>query len=122
MFTISKTFTVAGAHCLDHLTYKSPCRRFHGHNWKITIKMHARKLDKFGMVADFAKIKKLIHGQLDHRTLNEVKGLPKPTAEYLAWWVCNEINKKYADNLHFRKCVRVDIEESEGSIATYNEI
>jgi 6-pyruvoyltetrahydropterin/6-carboxytetrahydropterin synthase len=111
MFEIRKTFEVAVAHQLT-LPYESPCNRYHGHNLKITVYCQAldkKVLDDSGMVVDFAYIKKLIHGELDHRNLNDVFPAVNPTSERLAWWVCQQIPE----------CYRVDVQESEGNIAIY---
>lgn len=118
MFRIKKTFTVSAAHCLSHLNYKSACKRVHGHNWKITVFCKAAKLDKNGMVVDFAKVKKMIHSKMDHRMLNEI-GIGLTTAEGIAFWVVETINAKYRDGLLARMCYRADVEESEGSTASY---
>ena len=119
MFTIQKTFSVSAAHSLGHLNYASPCKRTHGHNWKITVSCRATKLDANGMVIDFSKLKKLIHGKMDHRYLPSVKGLEISTAERIAFWILSQINIKYRKNNSSPECYKVEVEESEGSVATY---
>jgi len=128
MYKIKKTFEIAIAHHLN-LDYDSPCRRDHGHNLKIVVYLASRKLNKGSMVIDFTKVKGIVKDQLDHRNLNEIEGigyeveLPKkedeesrwielnPTAERLAEWICNQ----------FPECYRVDVQESDGNIATYED-
>ncbi|MCM1109794.1 MAG: 6-carboxytetrahydropterin synthase [Clostridium sp.] len=109
MFIVSKTMEIAGCHRLD-LPYESKCRNLHGHNWIVTVHCRARQLNPQGMVVDFARVKREIHGYLDHGNLNEL--LPfNPTAENIARWICDRIPE----------CFRVDIEESRNNRVTYIE-
>jgi 6-pyruvoyltetrahydropterin/6-carboxytetrahydropterin synthase len=118
MFKIKKTFEIAIAHHLN-LDYESPCQRSHGHNLRITVWCASENLNKDGMVIDFTQIKKKIHDKLDHRDLNSIRDLVhnfsmenvNPTAERLAEWTCNQ----------FPECYRVDVQESQGNIATYED-
>lgn len=107
MYYITKRFEVAGCHRLE-LSYPSKCSNLHGHNWIITVHCRANELNADGMVEDFTNIKTLISTRLDHANLNEV--LPfNPTAENIARWICGQIPT----------CWRVDVQESEGNVATY---
>ena len=63
------------------------------------------------MVCDFTHIKRQIHDQLDHKYLNDIVDF-NPTAENIARWICDNVPN----------CYRVDIQESEGNIATYERI
>ena len=65
MYYVSKRMEIAGSHQLK-LPYESPCSRLHGHNWFITVHCKAKDVTDYGMIIDFAKIKKEIHGFL-HR-------------------------------------------------------
>lgn len=109
MYYVKKRMEIAGCHHLN-LNYDSPCERLHGHNWIITVQCRAKSLNENGMVVDFKAIKEAIHGRLDHQNLNEI--LPfNPTAENIAKWICDQ----------FPQCYRVDVQESEGNVATYEE-
>ena len=107
MYYLTKTIEISGAHRLT-LDYESKCTELHGHNWTITVHCRAQELDRNGMIVDFAEIKRRIADPLDHKVLNDV--LPcNPTAENLARWCCEQIES----------CYRVDVQESQGNVASY---
>lgn len=107
MYYVTKRMEIAGSHRLA-LSYESQCSRLHGHNWIVTVHCRAATLNADGMVCDFKQIKDRIHGYLDHGNFNDL--LPfNPTAENIARWVADQ----------FEECYRVDVQESEGNVATY---
>lgn len=106
MYYVTKTIEVSGAHRLS-LDYESKCRGLHGHNWKITVHCKSQELDQNGMVIDFSKIKAVVE-EIDHAYLNDIVDF-NPTAENIAKWLCDRIPK----------CYRVDVEESAGNLASY---
>ncbi len=107
MYYITKRIEISAAHRLT-LDYESKCTRLHGHNWIITVHCRAEELDANGMVTDFTHIKNVVTDKLDHTVLNEVVPF-NPTAENLARWICE----------HIPHCYRVDVQESEGNVASY---
>jgi 6-pyruvoyltetrahydropterin/6-carboxytetrahydropterin synthase len=111
---ISKRMEIAGSHQLS-LPYESKCQGLHGHNWYITVYCEADKLTEYGMIVDFAKVKKEIHGFLDHGYLNDLLPGINPTAENIAKWICDKVDEL----CDVGYCCRVDVQESEGNIATY---
>ena len=95
------------AHRLE-LDYESKCTCIHGHNWIVTVHCRAKQLNDAGMVTDFTHIKQNISDKLDHKLINDV--LPfNPTAENMARWICENVPN----------CYRVDVQESEGNVASY---
>lgn len=112
MYRVTKTLEIAGAHNLT-LPYESKCKNLHGHNWHITITCECTddKMD-YGMVTDFALIKKAISDKFDHKYLNDIEpfrsGL-NPTAENMAKVICDQIPH----------CVYVAVQESDGNVAEY---
>lgn len=115
-YNVQKRMEIAGSHHLK-LDYESKCENLHGHNWIVTVYLGTDRLDSNGMVLDFTHIKKRIHDKLDHKNLNEVFDF-NPTAENIAEWICNELNLVKVGVY----CYKVIVQESEGNIATYNNI
>lgn len=109
MYRISKRMEISASHQLV-LSHDSKCSRLHGHNWIVTIFCAASQLNEDGMVEDFSEIKTKIHSTLDHANLNTLFDF-NPTAENIAKWICDQISS----------CYRVDVQESEGNIATYEK-
>lgn len=115
MYKISKRMEIAGAHNLT-LPYESKCSNIHGHNWIVTVYCKAEMLTEYGMVMDFTLVKRHIHDKLDHKFINEVLPEMNPTAENMARWILEEVNEYCPKTA---RCYKVEVQESEGNIATY---
>mgnify|MGYP002711051556 CR=1 FL=1 len=117
MYYVSKRMEIACAHHLN-LPYLSKCSHLHGHNYIVTVHCSAEKLTDYGMVVDFAKIKEAIHNYLDHSYLNDkLPDINNPTAENMARWICDTVNEICGTG----RCYKVEVQESEGNVATYIE-
>ena len=112
MYYVSKRLEIAGAHFLT-LGYESKCTNLHGHNWIVTIHCKAKTLNDYGMVTDFAIIKKMISEKFDHHYFNDIEPFDRinPTAENMAREFCKMIPN----------CYKVEVQESEGNIAIYEK-
>ena len=117
MYYVSKRMEIAGAHRLD-LPYESKCSNLHGHNWIITVHCKSEKLTDYGMIVDFALVKKEIHGVLDHSNINDVlDNRINPIAENMAKWICDKVSEL----CEVGYCYKVEVQESEGNVAIYEE-
>ena len=117
MYYVSKRMEIAGSHHLD-LPYESKCSNLHGHNWIITVHCKSEKLTYYGMIVDFALVKKEIHGVLDHSNINDVlDNRINPTAENMAKWICDKVSEL----CEVGYCYKVEVQESEGNVAIYEE-
>ena len=117
MYYVSKRMEIAGAHHLE-LPYESKCSNLHGHNWIITVHCKSEKLTDYGMIVDFALVKKEIHGVLDHSNINDVlDNKINPTAENMAKWICDKVSEL----CEVGYCYKVEVQESEGNVAIYEE-
>ncbi len=104
--------------------YRGKCEELHGHNWKVSVKVGAEKLDQLGMVIDFKELKKTVNKviqKLDHKYLNDVPPFDSinPSSENIAYYIFQELKK--AINTERIKVIRVSVWESEDSTATYLE-
>ncbi len=116
MYYVQKRMEISAAHQLD-LPYESKCLRLHGHNYicNVYCRCPEGQLTSYGMVVDFTHVKKAIQDQLDHYYLNEVLEGLNPTAENMARWICDEVNKI----MEHGDCYKVTVQESEGNVAGY---
>lgn len=97
------------------------CENLHGHNWVAQVSFTAEKLDKQGMVIDFARVSEelaRITGMLDHKLINEVPPFDRenPTAEKIAEWIFRELT----GSLHASPS-RVIVSETDNASAAYYE-
>jgi 6-pyruvoyltetrahydropterin/6-carboxytetrahydropterin synthase len=87
---LRKTFQFEAAHLLPLLPKSHKCRRLHGHSFKVEIVVNGELDARLGWVMDYADISKAfkpLWRRLDHRYLNEIRGLENPTSEGIAMWI-----------------------------------
>jgi 6-pyruvoyltetrahydropterin/6-carboxytetrahydropterin synthase len=90
---IGRAYRFEAAHYLPLVPEGHRCRNLHGHNYRVEV-LVSGALDSRGFVLDFAELDALMEpvlSQVDHRLLNDVKGLENPTAEIIAAWFLNQI-------------------------------
>lgn len=92
-----KTFTFEAAHWLPSFPDGHKCRRMHGHSFRVDVAVEGDIPDGRHYLIDYSDIKQAIdpvYEQLDHRCLNEIKGLENPTSEMLAKWLWERLRPK----------------------------
>ncbi len=93
MYEQSYQFTFEAAHDLaeavkgdsDH-----PYARIHGHSFVATLTLRAESLAPEGWIMDFSSLRDIcdrLRARLDHRLLNAIPGLERPTLENIAAWI-----------------------------------
>lgn len=93
MYEQSYQFTFEAAHDLaDNVRGESdhPYARVHGHSFVVTVTLRAGALAPEGWIMDYAALRKAcerVQGRLDHRLLNDIPGLERPTLENTAAWI-----------------------------------
>jgi 6-pyruvoyltetrahydropterin/6-carboxytetrahydropterin synthase len=122
MFEVSIEKTIACAHRL--FGYCGPCEQLHGHNYRIMVTYQGETVDQFGMLVDFADIKKVFYQileTLDHTYLNDLEPFKNlsPSAENLARYVYLELNKNPFDRA---KLTNVCVYETPTQMASYREL
>ena len=87
MVEISQEFTFDAAHFLDGAP---EYRRMHGHSFYVEVTLRGEADPVTGFLRDLGEVNAAlaaIRETLDHRLLNEVEGLGKPTLENLAKFI-----------------------------------
>lgn len=118
-FQLQKTFKFEASHQLVH--HDGKCSRLHGHSFTLSVELSAEALQKGGpgsnMVCDFGTVSKivkpLLESHLDHYHLNESLNTDSPTAEFIAKWVYERLEK---DLPHLSAVL---IKETTSSVAIY---
>jgi 6-pyruvoyltetrahydropterin/6-carboxytetrahydropterin synthase len=77
--------TFEAAHSLPFMPEGHKCRRLHGHSYWVTVEIDGYPDDN-GLMVDYGEIAKIVD-ELDHRHLNEIAGLEKPTTENVVGWI-----------------------------------
>jgi len=101
--------------------YEGKCENLHGHNWDVTVKVSADKLDDIGMVLDFRELKAITENileEIDHRYLNEHPAFIEvnPTTENLSRYIFERLEANLAEAVEI---VEVTTYESPNCGATY---
>jgi len=89
-----KEFSFEAAHLLPNVPPGHKCARLHGHSFQVRVTVEGPVGRETGWVMDFADIKAAfgpVHDALDHRYLNDIRGLENPTSEHLARWIWREL-------------------------------
>lgn len=100
MYEQSYQFCFEAAHDLaDNVKGEAdhPYARVHGHSFVVTLTLRAASLAPEGWIMDYAALRKICDGvrdRLDHRLLNLIPGLERPTLENTAAWIFNAFEKE----------------------------
>lgn len=100
MYEQSYEFAFEAAHDLaenvkgegDH-----PYARVHGHSFIVTVTLRAGALQPEGWIMDYAALRLIcerVRDRLDHRLLNTIPGLERPTLENTAAWIFKAFEKE----------------------------
>lgn len=122
MFTVTINGNFSSAHQLRG--YEGKCENLHGHNWDIEATVSGSTLNETGMLIDFKILKNTLNKilkELDHCFLNEIFPFTEqnPTAENIAFYIFNELNKKINDDRISVQSVKVW--ENKGNQAEYSK-
>jgi queuosine biosynthesis protein QueD len=82
---ITRSIEFAMGHRLQH--HEGLCKHVHGHNYKVTVEVHADELDTQGMVMDFSDLKaemENVFKKYDHAFVCEI-GDPFSELQRYAW-------------------------------------
>ena len=91
---LRKTFQFEAAHKLPNVPTDHKCARLHGHSFHLEVHLEGRVDLRTGMLVDYADIKaafKPLEQALDHRYLNDIRGLENPTSENIVRWIWDRL-------------------------------
>lgn len=94
IYELSQRFHFEAAHTLEREIDADASRRIHGHTYHAEVTLRGRPDPKSGMVMDLGHFRQLldeVKERLDHRLLNEVEGLGKPTLEGLCAFIAGQL-------------------------------
>jgi len=95
---IVKSMRFDAAHYLEHDPEARPYARLHGHSFEMEVEIEGAPQDNTGWVVDFGDVAdalKQLHDELDHRLLNEIEGLERPTLENICQWAAKKLKPKF---------------------------
>lgn len=91
---IGKTYGFSAAHHLPKVENGHPCKRVHGHNYKIDVEVRGDTMPNgFCLGMDFYRLDKYVKpliDELDHQNLNDF--IENPTAENIAQWFIDKLS------------------------------
>ncbi|MCI5779662.1 MAG: 6-carboxytetrahydropterin synthase QueD [Lentisphaeria bacterium] len=122
MFEIEIDRGFSAAHQLKG--YDGDCRNLHGHNYEVTVTVHADSLNEIGIALDFKRLKAALDEVIspyDHRNLSELPDFQdvNPTSEVLARTIFRKMSAIINDGRV--RVAKVRIGESASSRLTYSE-
>lgn len=91
---IYKEFSFDSAHFLPNVPDGHKCKEMHGHTYRLKVFIEGELDPKLGWIMDFKELKDAllpVIDQLDHKLINNIKGLENPTAENITVWIWEQI-------------------------------
>src|SRR6185369_10966079 len=95
---LSYRFGFDAAHRFENYPEGHPYRGVHGHSFQAEVAVRGTPDSATGFVTDFGDLEKACAGvraALDHRMLNELKGLERPSLENLSVWIWNRLKPDF---------------------------
>lgn len=95
---IAYRFGFDAAHRFETYPSGHPYHGVHGHSFQVEVAIRGAPQRESGFVADFGELEKAcagIRAALDHRMLNEIAGLEKPSLESLTLWIWDRLSPQF---------------------------
>jgi 6-pyruvoyltetrahydropterin/6-carboxytetrahydropterin synthase len=90
MWELTKSFRFEAAHAIGGTTLGAISEEIHGHSFRAEIAVRGKPDARTGMLIDLGRLEQCLNDirrLLDHKLLNNVAGLEKPTLEHLAVFI-----------------------------------
>jgi 6-pyruvoyltetrahydropterin/6-carboxytetrahydropterin synthase len=94
---VYKEFFFEAAHFLPSAPPGHPNARVHGHSFRVRVAVDGEPDGTTGILVHFDDLEGAVaaaRDALDHRMLNEVKGLQSPTLERIAMWLWDRLHNR----------------------------
>ena len=95
---IVKSINFDAAHYLDVPDSERPYARMHGHSFSLDVEIEGVPDQNTGWVEDFGEVSSALNElreMLDHRLLNEIEGLKRPTLENICLWTAAKLKPRF---------------------------
>jgi 6-pyruvoyltetrahydropterin/6-carboxytetrahydropterin synthase len=95
---ITKAVGFDAAHYLEGCDAKRPYGQVHGHSFTLEATLEGEPDPTTGWVADFAELAaalESLRAELDHRLLNEIEGLQRPTLENICRFAAARLSGRF---------------------------
>ena len=95
MWELTKSFGFEAAHALSGTTLGAASEEIHGHSFRAEITIRGTPDPKTGMIIDLDLLTQNIaalRDTLDHKFLNKIEGLERPTLENLAQFIWQRVD------------------------------
>ena len=96
MLEITKSFQFEAAHFQPNAPAGHPNARLHGHSFHADVSLAGSPDPVHGMIRNLDDVELAlgeVRQALDHRLLNEVAGLDRPTMESLCLWIFERLER-----------------------------
>jgi 6-pyruvoyltetrahydropterin/6-carboxytetrahydropterin synthase len=96
---VSCRFGFDAAHHFEDFPDGHLYRGIHGHSFQAEVALRGQPDPATGFVADLGEVERAcaeVRAALDHRMLNEVAGLEKPSLENLCLWIWRTLQPRFA--------------------------
>ena len=97
---VYKEYYINSARFLPNLPKGHICSQLHGHTYNIKISVKGAVNPDSGFVIDAFDIDrhfKKVHDEIDHKLLNEIKGLENPTSENICIFIWDRLIEDIPD-------------------------
>jgi 6-pyruvoyltetrahydropterin/6-carboxytetrahydropterin synthase len=94
MWELTKSFGFEAAHALSGTTLGAASEEIHGHSFRAEIVIRGVPHPDTGMIVDLGVLERNIaalRATLDHKLLNNIEGLERPTLENLARFIWQRV-------------------------------
>jgi len=97
---ISYRFGFDAAHRFDAFPPGHLYSGVHGHSFQVEVALEGEPDSATGFVADLGEVERecqRVREALDHRLLNDVEGLSRPSLENISVWIWNFLSPRFAN-------------------------